>query len=153
MEFSVIGEFLDYDEESNIIYIKIDYTSPETQKAIEESVTEKRRTKIKFNHRFRESVKYHQIKCWYGSLRLILISDQYKQQPTSENLEILDEYLRRSIFPVRKASFGKREVPIVSRMKDISREEMDKCIEKLHERYSYLTIRESPIDFSELRGV
>lgn len=152
-EFSVLARFIDFDVDTRNLTLALDFLDQDTQRNIEQAVTDGKQTKVIFKLKFNQTRKQKHQHIWYGSLALILRSDSYKTAPIAENLEDLDDYLRESIFPVRKRIIGGKEIPKVARIKDLSDEEMEKCIATLHNRYDYLTVNGKPIDFSYLKTI
>jgi hypothetical protein len=150
-EFSVLGKFVNFDIETNGLSLKLLFLDPDTQKNIEKAVIDQKETKIVFKLKFNQSHKSKYQKIWYGSLALIAKSDNYKIIPIAENMDDLDNYLRESIFPVRKRFIDGAEIPRPARMQDLSDEELQQCMDRLHSRYSYLKINGQPIDFSDLK--
>lgn len=152
MDFASITEFINFDVETNYLTLRLDFLSPEMQRVVEESVVQHKRTKIHFKYKFKESVQDHQRKCWYGSLNLILKSDQHKTKPFAEDLEEIDDWMRENLFPM-KIREDQKLPPRPMRMKEMSKDQMGRVIQKLHRRYSYLTVNQYPIDFTQLKGV
>lgn len=151
-EFSVLGRFVNFDVDTRNLVLSMDFLDQDTQRNIEQAVMEGKQTKIIFKLKFNQTQKGRYQRCWYGSLEKIMKSDQYQMAPVAENMDALDDYLRESIFPARKLYIGGVEVISVSRMRHLSEDQLQICINKLHERYSYLTINKQPIDFSDLKG-
>lgn len=151
-EFSALGRFVNFDVDTRSLVLSMVFLDQDTQRNIEQAVMEGKQTKIVFKLKFNQTQKGRYQRIWYGSLEKIMKSDQYRMAPIAENLDDLDDYLRESIFPVRKRMIGGVEVPKVARMKDLSDEELQRCMTVLHERYSYLTLNSKPIDFSDLKG-
>jgi hypothetical protein len=121
------------------------------QKAIELAVTEQKLTKLNFKLKFRQTALIRHYKVWYASLSKIAASDQYQLAPFAENMIDLDNHLRTSILPVIIDTTGGSEIPRVARLHELSDEQRQKCLEILHERYSYLTVNKEPIDFTNLK--
>ena len=71
-----VGSFKDYDLENNVLTIQIEFITPEEQAKLEKAVLE--RQHHKFNHSItnNSSVSLKQTRCWYGSLRTILVESE-----------------------------------------------------------------------------
>lgn len=142
-DIDFLGTYERINPELGTVTYKIDFLTPDLLRNIESACEQKSRTRISSKVRFREMKTYGDQKAWYGSLKLILRSIDIPV--TSENMEIYDEEMRRTIFPSKKIFIGGREIIKPMKMKEQTHEQMQRNIEILQERHSHLGI-----DFSRL---
>lgn len=151
MNISCLARFFNFDIDTQMLSIRLEFLEPEMQKAIELAVIEEKLTKLHFKLKFRQTALIKHYKVWYGILSKIAKSDQYQLAPFADNMTSLDDHLRTSILPVIIDNISGSEIPRVARLHELSDEQRQKCIEVLQDRYSYLTINNQPIDFTDLK--
>lgn len=150
MKFECLGEILDFNPLNQNITIKCDFLSPENLGILEEVIKERRKAlKISFNFSPKKTKQWHQQKCWWGSISLILKAKGVDL--TKENVQVEDEEQRRSIFPVHTYLLDGTARRRIKRMSEMSFDEMQRSIELLHERHQHLKVNDRQIDFSNLK--
>lgn len=150
MEFKSRGSIIDYNPYLQTITFKCNFLTSEILEAIETVIKEKRESiELKFNFTPRRSVQDYQRRCWYGSTKLIMMANGIEL--TSENMKIEDEEFRKSIFPCKTIEVDGKRQRQPKRMHELSLEEMQRCLEVLHERHQHLKINGKQIDFSDLK--
>lgn len=144
-----LGQFLDYDPETNILQIQLSFITPEDQEKLEYGVLEKQDHKFKHRIKRTSSVSEQQRKCWYGSLRTIVIESEL--MPTAERLRKFDETMRKRCFPAHEIDLGdldegnEEDIFVPKSMTEMSHEEMGGVIQSLHDLYDF-------IDWSKYMG-
>jgi len=143
MDFNCAGKILDYNPYTQLITIKCDFANPENLLALEECVKEKKELKLLFKFSSKKGKQYFQQKFYYWFLKQLLI--KYGADITSENVQSIDEDIRRNVFPCSEIEIDNRIIKQPKRMNQLSFEEMQKVIETLKDRYAHLGI-----DYSEI---
>ncbi len=138
MAFSeYLGEFLEYDIETNILKIKISFITPEEQAKLEKGVLEQQQHKFKHMVKNSSSVSQQQRECWYGSLRTIILKAELL--PNAKMMAVFNDRMRRAHFPAIDIEFGSlgnnESIPDPKRMREMSHEEMGNAIQALHNKY------------------
>ncbi len=145
-----IGKFLNYDIENNILQIQLEFITPEEQDKLEKSVLENQEHKFKHKVSNTSFVSTRQRRCWYGSLRTIILEADLL--PTSERMKYFNIDMRKCHFPAEDIIFEDFDVfnedPILEpkEMKDMTHEEMGNAIGSLHAMYDN-------IDWSKYRDI
>lgn len=143
---NVLGKIIHYEPETREIIIKASYFNLDDLALIEEAILDDRNIRLKFNVKSKESKRDYQLRCLWGSLTKILLARGF--ETNRQNLDKLEEEIAESVYPVKKTERG----IFIIHLSQQSKEQLDKVIETIHNRYSYLRMPDgSPIDFSDLK--
>lgn len=149
MEVDILSTIKSFNISNDELVLKLEFITPEILDFLEQNKSD-RILKWKIKYIAKKSWTTALRKCWYGSLKLIMIADeQDKNELNGRSLEEFDEDMRLSLFPIDE----NKNPPKPKRMKQLDEETGKRIIEKLHSRYSYMTVHGRPIDFSNLKGL
>ncbi len=145
----LFGKVSAYDIDTNKITLILSFVTPDILDEIESKITQQNICEFLWKPKYKKTTQYHQQKCWYGSLALILKAQEV--QLTKEVLHTEDLEQRESIFPVVEYErLGKIKCR-PKRMSECSFNEMQQNIETLHRRNQHFKINGKLIDFSNLK--
>jgi hypothetical protein len=123
------GKLLNYNNNNNILSIKLDVLDPDLQENLEYILENyDKYLKMTINYNIKDSIKDQLRKKWYASIKTILMYNDIV--PNSENMKEYDVELRESIFPVKDS-----ELLQPKRMRDMTTEELQNSINILIQRY------------------
>lgn len=136
--FEYFGKIVSFDMENSLISIRVDFITPEMQKELEDALVQDKMRKFKHSSVNTTSISYEQQKLFYYYITQILLKTDI--EPTADNKLLLDEEIRKELFPVKYIDYGDRVVPRPKRMKEMNHREMARVLNRLLERYQYLNI-------------
>ena len=149
VKFNVLADIIDFNPYLNTVTFKCSFLTPENIEIIENVIKEKKKSlKVSFDFSTRNTKQYFQQKFYYWFLKQILI--KYGSDVNSENLHVMDEDIRRNVFPCSEIDVDGKILKQPMRMRQLSFDQMQQVIETLKDRYSHLGIDYSGIEGSSL---
>lgn len=158
MSVKFLGKIVDYNPETDVISIKLDFVSPEKQEAIEDIVKNEKSFTFWFTKPFRRMKTYPQLRRYFWCIKRILIAlDIF---PSAEKVKTMDNHFKRTICDCDYVEFTEegedgnieiRKIPIVPSKADMTVEQLSYLIGEIQDRY------ESKVDWEtgekrELKG-
>ncbi len=136
----LFGRAVDFDLDAGILTFQLAFFDENNLQDIERLIKDGTMRKMilagtRLNY---DSMSYEQQKKWFVSVKLII--EHHNGVPSGENILLLHKELKKDIFPVRMKSIGDIEIPSIPSIRDLSWEELNGCIQELHERYEQLNI-------------
>jgi hypothetical protein len=135
MTINMIGTILNYDVETDILILKLNYTDMKNQEDVEEMI--ERKDTIVFsvnNNKYRKSKSYAQLKKYFSLLKQILKKNE--QNYSLQNMKTLDLYIKRSLLKSEIVTIGDEQIPILPSKADLTEKEFSEFIEKIIDLYN-----------------
>jgi len=136
MDMLIKPKRIDY--ETQEITLELQFLEPDTLLSLEELIRNNQICKASIKAYNKTKVSDNQRAFYYVYLSEVLKKNDII--PTSETMAIMDDEIRKDMFPIYEVEFGGKTVTRIKRMREMSDREMARVLYFLTERYLHLNI-------------